>query len=152
LESLCYSAQREDVYGLAAEHVLHGAFAQPRPFGHVLDRPSPPYSQSSDSGPVRLHRPAHRSPLSRAIFAPRLPKFLSVARLRFSQTPRHSTPEESMPPPSKRAVEKRKARDLKVRANVRKTFPPETELRALARSVMKRQLHPFVILPADFIL
>lgn len=47
----------------------------------------------------------------------------------------------------KRAVEKRRARDLKVRANARKTFPPEAELRALARSVMKRQIHPLIILP-----
>ena len=50
------------------------------------------------------------------------------------------------------AVEKRRTRLLKARANVRKTFPPEAELRALARSVMKRQLHPLIILPADFIL
>jgi ParB family transcriptional regulator, chromosome partitioning protein len=57
-----------------------------------------------------------------------------------------------MPQPVKRAVEKRRARLLKTRKNVRKTFPPEADLRALARSVMKRQLHPFVILPEDVIL
>jgi hypothetical protein len=45
----------------------------------------------------------------------------------------------------KRTVEKRRARDLKVRANVRKTFPPEAELRALARSFMRRAIHPLII-------
>lgn len=52
----------------------------------------------------------------------------------------------------KRAVEKRRARVLKTRPQVRKSFPPEPELRALARSVMKRQLHPLIILPDDTIL
>jgi hypothetical protein len=52
----------------------------------------------------------------------------------------------------KRSVEKRRARVLKTRPQVRKTFPPEPELRALARSVMKRQLHPLIILPDDAIL
>ena len=42
----------------------------------------------------------------------------------------------------KKSVEKRRARVLKTRPQVRKTFPPEAELRSLARSVIKRQLHP----------
>ena len=52
----------------------------------------------------------------------------------------------------KKTVEKRRARVLKTRPQVRKTFPPEAELRSLARSVIKRQLHPFIILPEDVIL
>jgi ParB family transcriptional regulator, chromosome partitioning protein len=52
----------------------------------------------------------------------------------------------------KRSVEKRRARVLETRSQVRKTFPPEAELRALARSVMKRQLHPLIILLDDTIL
>jgi hypothetical protein len=51
-----------------------------------------------------------------------------------------------------KAVEKRRARVLKTRPQVRKTFPPEPELRSLARSVMKRQIHPLIILPEDTIL
>jgi len=54
--------------------------------------------------------------------------------------------------PIKKAVEKRRARMLKTRPQVRKTFPAESDLRALARSVIKRQLHPFIILPDDIIL
>lgn len=57
-----------------------------------------------------------------------------------------------MPQLVKNIVEKRFARCLKTRPQVRKTFPPEAELRSLARSVMKRQIHPFIILPDDFIL
>jgi ParB family chromosome partitioning protein len=57
-----------------------------------------------------------------------------------------------MPQLVKKSVEKRRARVLKTRPQVRKTFPPEAELRALARSVMKRQLHPLIILPDDLIL
>lgn len=52
---------------------------------------------------------------------------------------------------TKKSVEKRCARALKVRANVRKTFPPEAELRALGRSVIKRQIHPLIVL-GDIIL
>jgi len=52
----------------------------------------------------------------------------------------------------KNTVEKRRAGLLKTKANIRKTFPSEAELRSLARSVMKRQLHPFIILPGDIIL
>jgi len=47
---------------------------------------------------------------------------------------------------TKRTVEKRRARNLKVRANVRASFPPEEELRALARSVIKQLIHPLIIL------
>jgi len=57
-----------------------------------------------------------------------------------------------MPQLVKKSVEKRRARVLKTRPQVRKTFPPDAELRALARSVMKRQLHPLIILPDDLIL
>src|SRR6516164_8204302 len=57
-----------------------------------------------------------------------------------------------MPQLLKKSVEKRRARVLKTRPQVRKTFPPEAELRSLARSVMKRQLHPLIILPDDNIL
>jgi ParB family chromosome partitioning protein len=57
-----------------------------------------------------------------------------------------------MPPLVKRSVEKRRARVLKTRPQVRKTFPPEAELRSLARSVRKRQIHPCIILPDDTIL
>ena len=52
----------------------------------------------------------------------------------------------------KNTIEKRRARVLKTRPQVRKTFPPEAELRALARSVIKRQLHPFIILQDNVIL
>src|SRR5439155_26760854 len=57
-----------------------------------------------------------------------------------------------MPQLTKRSIEKRRARVLKTRPQVRKMFPPEADLRALARSVMKRQLHPFIVLPQDIIL
>jgi ParB family chromosome partitioning protein len=57
-----------------------------------------------------------------------------------------------MPQLVKRSVEKRRARVLKTRPQVRKTFPSEAELRSLARSVMKRQLHPLIILPDNTIL
>lgn len=53
---------------------------------------------------------------------------------------------------AKRSIEKRRAEVLKARKNARKTFPPEADLRSLARSVMKRQLHPLIILPDDVIL
>jgi hypothetical protein len=53
---------------------------------------------------------------------------------------------------ARKSVEKRRARVLKTRPQVRKSFPPEAELRALARSVMKRQIHPLIILPDDIIL
>jgi hypothetical protein len=52
----------------------------------------------------------------------------------------------------KNTIEKRRARVLKAGANARKTFPNELELRALARSVMKRQLHPVIILPDNIVL
>ncbi len=52
----------------------------------------------------------------------------------------------------KRSVEKRRARVLRTRPQVRKTFPSEAELRSLARSVMKRQLHPFIIMADDTII
>jgi hypothetical protein len=52
----------------------------------------------------------------------------------------------------KKSVEKRRVRVLKTRPQVRKTFPPEAELRSLARSVMKRQVHPLIILLDDTIL
>jgi hypothetical protein len=55
-------------------------------------------------------------------------------------------------PFNSKSVEKRRARDLTVRPQVRKAFPPESDLRALARSVMKRQLHPLIILPGNIIL
>ncbi len=57
-----------------------------------------------------------------------------------------------MPQLVKKAVEKRRTRILKTRPQVRKSFPPEADLRSLARSVMKRQLHPIIILPDDTIL
>jgi hypothetical protein len=57
-----------------------------------------------------------------------------------------------MPPLVKSTVEKRRVRKLMTRPQARKTFPPEADLRALARSVMKQQLHPLIILPGDFIL
>lgn len=57
-----------------------------------------------------------------------------------------------MPPVTKRAVEKRRANTLKTRPQVRKTFPPEAELRALARSVMKQQIHPLIVLHPDILL
>jgi ParB family transcriptional regulator, chromosome partitioning protein len=63
-----------------------------------------------------------------------------------------SAEEILMPQLVKKAVEKRRARVLKTRPQVRKTFPPEVDLRALARSVMKRQLHPLLILPDETIL
>jgi hypothetical protein len=54
------------------------------------------------------------------------------------------------PPPARpstmRTVEKRKARDLMARTQVRRTFPPEGELGALARSVQRRQIHPLIVL------
>ena len=46
----------------------------------------------------------------------------------------------------KNNIEKHPVRDLKVRANARKTFPTEEELKALGRSYMKRPIHPLVIL------
>jgi ParB family transcriptional regulator, chromosome partitioning protein len=52
----------------------------------------------------------------------------------------------------RKSVEKRRARLLKARPQVRKTFPPDVELRSLARSVIKRQLHPLIIMPDDTIL
>jgi hypothetical protein len=52
----------------------------------------------------------------------------------------------------KRSIEKRRARLLKAKPQARKTFPPEAELRLLGRSVIKRQLHPLIILPDDVIL
>ncbi|WP_020472422.1 ParB/RepB/Spo0J family partition protein [Zavarzinella formosa] len=57
-----------------------------------------------------------------------------------------------MPVPLKRTVEKRRARDLKARPQVRRTFPAEEILRNLARSVLTRQLHPLIIMPGDIIL
>ena len=57
-----------------------------------------------------------------------------------------------MPQPPKKAVEKRLARVLKTRPQVRKTSPAEDVLRSLARSVMKRQIHPLILLPDDVIL
>jgi ParB family chromosome partitioning protein len=57
-----------------------------------------------------------------------------------------------MPPLVKKLVEKRRVRVLKTRPQVRKTFPPEADLRSLARSVMKRQMHPLIILADDTIL
>jgi hypothetical protein len=57
-----------------------------------------------------------------------------------------------MPQLLKKSVEKRRARVLKTRKQVRNTFPPDPELRSLARSVMKRQLHPLIILSDDTIL
>src|SRR5260370_52858 len=62
------------------------------------------------------------------------------------------TQEVVMPQLVKKSVEKRRARVLKTRPQVRKTFPSEAELRSLARSVMKRQLHPLIIMPDDTIL
>jgi hypothetical protein len=54
---------------------------------------------------------------------------------------------EDLPKGSKATVvEKRRAKDLKVRSNVRKTFPPDEELRSLARSVKRRQVHPLILL------
>ena len=52
----------------------------------------------------------------------------------------------------KRSIEKRRARFLKAKPQARKTFPPEADLRLLGRSVIKRQLHPLIILPDDVIL
>lgn len=52
----------------------------------------------------------------------------------------------------KRSIEKRRARLLNAKPQARKTFPSEAELRLLGRSVIKRQLHPLIILPDDFIL
>jgi len=57
-----------------------------------------------------------------------------------------------MPQLVKKSVEKRRARILKTRPQVRKTFPPEADLRSLARSVMKQQMHPLIILPDDTVL
>ncbi len=57
-----------------------------------------------------------------------------------------------MPQLVKRSVEKRRVRVLKTRPQVRKTFPPEADLRELARSVIKRQVHPLIILADDSIL
>ncbi len=57
-----------------------------------------------------------------------------------------------MPALVKKSIEKRRARILKTRPQVRKSFPPEADLRSLARSVMKRQLHPFIIFADDTIL
>ncbi|MHB1426819.1 MAG: ParB/RepB/Spo0J family partition protein [Gemmataceae bacterium] len=57
-----------------------------------------------------------------------------------------------MSPLIKKSIEKRRARALKTQPQVRKTFPPEADLRSLARSVMKRQMHPLIILPDDTIL
>ncbi|HEY7314604.1 MAG TPA: hypothetical protein VH643_34970, partial [Gemmataceae bacterium] len=57
-----------------------------------------------------------------------------------------------MPQLVKKSVEKRRARFLKTRPQVRKTFPPEADLRSLARSVMKQQMHPLIILPDDTVL
>lgn len=52
----------------------------------------------------------------------------------------------------KNTVEKRRARVLKAKPQVRKTFPPEADLLALGHSVMKRQLHPLLIFSDDLIL
>lgn len=54
--------------------------------------------------------------------------------------------------PAKRTVEKRRARDLKTRPQVRTVFPPEADLRALGRSYIKRPIHPLIILPDGTIL
>ena len=52
----------------------------------------------------------------------------------------------------KRTIEKRRARLLKAKSQARKTLPSEAELRLLGRSVIKRQLHPLLIMPDDVIL
>jgi len=53
---------------------------------------------------------------------------------------------------AKKAVEKRRARDLKKRSNVRTSFPCEDDLLRLGRSVIARQIHPLVILTDGSIL
>lgn len=45
----------------------------------------------------------------------------------------------------KRAIEKRRARDLKPKPQVRKSFPAEEVLRQLAKSVIKGQIHPLIV-------
>lgn len=52
----------------------------------------------------------------------------------------------------KRSIEKRRASLLKTKPQARKTFPSEAELRLLGRSVIKRQVHPLIILPNDVVL
>jgi ParB-like chromosome segregation protein Spo0J len=47
----------------------------------------------------------------------------------------------------KNTIVKHPARDLKVRANVRKCFSSDEELMALARSYIARPIHPLIILP-----
>ena len=55
-------------------------------------------------------------------------------------------------PSTMKSVEKRKARDLMARPQVRKTFPPEGELGVLARSVQRRQIHPLIVLAPNVLL
>jgi ParB family chromosome partitioning protein len=57
-----------------------------------------------------------------------------------------------MPGAMRRTVEKRRARDLKAKPQVRKSFPAEEVLRQLGRSVIRRQIHPLIILPDNTIL